>query len=703
MPTVLEGFMNLATSKLIPSTPFCFENGLGGLRAWGREAFHHLGRSVLHDDSCQEQKGALCPPLFSREGEQGGEFGETGRQVRGATVAILLVLALLAVLPYGNALHNGFTLDDEPDILKNVAVTGGIDLTGILSSSLFGILYRPLTIFTFALNYALTPGQATSFHAVNILLHCGVTLLVFALGVQLFESRRLAAIAAALFAVHPVHTEAVTNVVGRAELLAAFFGLGTLISAARAEGAATRWRRAAWQWLALASFCLALLSKESALTVLPLMALLRITYRGESLRTGLKRELCNPDWVAYGLCIGLFLVVRGYVIAAAPEPYRPTPLDNVLAFVPWSVRVRTALGVLWDYFGLLNVPLVLAADYSYPQVPLVQSWFSPRCLAGLALVTLACAASWLQRANTSTGPVRRRLRHLRCTDPECGATGGSLCSVGGERPGRTDAGQHSPLAFAILFPLVALGLTANLLFPIGTVKAERLLYLPSVGWVLVVAFACEQLLRQPRYRAVARGALLITLVLFAVRTWTRNADWTDNLTLYRSMARTAPDSAKARYNFGVALQKQGAHEAAIVQFRQALALYPWAEGAALGIGYSLRNSGSVDAAVPWYEKALEIAPALSEAHADLCSAHLSEGRLDAAAIACRNGLRYDPTDANLLKGLGLSLVASGAIDEGIEVLRRSMALNPSDDGLRMYIAQLQSDSAALRCRSGPIE
>jgi len=235
------------------------------------------------------------------------------------------------------------------------------------------------------------------------------------------------------------------------------------------------------------------------------------------------------------------------------------------------------------------------------------------------------------------------------------------------------------------------------------VKAERLLYLPSVGWALAVAYAGDQLLRRPRYRPVALGTLAIVLVSFSTRTWARNPDWTDNLTLYRNMALTAPDSAKARYNLGVALEKQGAHDAAIVQFRQALALYPWAEGAALGIGYALQNRGAVDAAILWYEKALDIAPGLSEAHTDLCSAYLTKKRLDAAGMACRNGLRYDPTDANLLKGLGLSLVASGVIDEGIEVLQRSVALNQSDDGLRTYVAQLQGDAAAFRCGLETIE
>ena len=183
---------------------------------------------------------------------------------------IFVLLALLAVLPYGNALQNGFAFDDEPVIQRNPVVTDGVDLTRILASPVPpGDLYRPLTVLTFAVNERLSPGRAASFHAVNLLLHAAVTLLVFAIAVRLFASARVAAIAAALFAVHPIHTEAVTNIVGRAELLAALFGLLALVCAADADAGGPRQRRAL-QFASLASFSLAVLSKESALTVLPL-------------------------------------------------------------------------------------------------------------------------------------------------------------------------------------------------------------------------------------------------------------------------------------------------------------------------------------------------------------------------------------------------------------------------------------------------
>lgn len=572
---------------------------------------------------------------------------ETELKPNARTIAMLVALS---ILPYLNALTAGFTLDDLPNIRDNAAVINGFDLTEIFATPmpLLAYLYRPFTVLTFTINEALTPGNAAAFHAVNVLLHAGVTVLVFWLSVRLFN-KRVAVIAAVLFALHPLHTEAVTSIVGRAELLAAFFGLLAVLSAGRIDEAPNRWSARGWLTLSVGSFSLAVFSKESAVTILPLVFLYRVTRRQEPLLDGVWKEVRSLEWVPYVLCFGVFAFFRYLVVGTLGgiPANRLTPLDNLLAFVPWTVRVSTAFGVLWDYFGLLNMPLVLSADYSYNQVPLIESWVDPRCLAGLVLL---CVATVLA---VSTRPAVR---------------------------------------FAIVLPLATLLMTANLLFPIGTVKAERLLYLPSVGWVLLAALAFDAMLRTPRYRTIGTAALVLLAMVFGARTWIRNADWQDNFTLFDSTARSAPNSAKALYNLGTVLQARGANAAAVEQYERALTIAAWTEGAALGIGIAAEKRGEPDDAIMWYHRALQIAPDLHDAHTNLCHTLVSNERYAAAIAACRNGLRYQPTDANLLKGLGASLVAMGDTDKGIDVLRRSLALNTSDHELQIYVARLEQTS-----------
>src|SRR5262249_29871776 len=154
-----------------------------------------------------------------------------------------------------------------------------------------------------------------------------------------------------------IHTEAVTSLVGRAELLAALFGLLALMSLPPLEidrQAGRVGRRA----VSLVCFAVALLSKESALVVLPLIPLFRIASRREPWRVGAGKEIRSLDWVPYALCAGSALFLRALVVGGLGAS-TVTALDNPLAFVPAAVRVRSALGVLWDYFALLNFPLVL--------------------------------------------------------------------------------------------------------------------------------------------------------------------------------------------------------------------------------------------------------------------------------------------------------------------------------------------------------
>ena len=557
---------------------------------------------------------------------------------------LVALLAVLTLIVYVNALPAGFTFDDEPQIVHNPTVTNGIDLLSILATPLPpGDLYRPATVLSFALNQALAPGDAMIFHAVNVALHVLVTLLVFWLAFELFESARIAAIAATLFALHPIHTEAVTSLVGRAEEMGALFGLLAIVLAAPARGPEPRSVSGTKHMASLVAFTMALLSKESALTTLPLLLLYRVARRDESLAAGMWRELRSLYWVPYALCLALFLCLRWSVVSIqAPAPV--TPLDNILAFVPSSVRIRSALGVLWDYFALLNVPLMLSADYSYAQVPVVTSWLNPRALAGAALLATAGVVA---------------LGHRRAA-----------------------------IRFAAAFPFVALLVTSNLLFPIGTVKAERLLYFPSVGWVLLAAFGIDLLLQRDRYRPAAVLLLLVLVAGYAARTWSRNLDWRDDASLYRSMVKSAPQSAKSLYNFGLDLQLRHADEFAVPQFRRALAIYPgWAD-AAMSIGIAYERSGSIDDAAAWYAKALDVDPAFGKAHTNLCHVLYKRGRFAEAVEACRRGLRYAPTDANLLKGLGTSLLGVGEWDKGLAVLRRAVANNARDVVTQQYVAEM---------------
>lgn len=552
-------------------------------------------------------------------------------------------LALCALVPYANALRAGFAFDDWIQIWGHPAFRNGIDWWAVLAAPLFpGDLYRPLTVATFAWDFALAGRQAWWFHAVNLALHAAVTLLVAATAGRLFRSARVAWLAGALFAVHPVHTEAVTGVVGRAELLVALCGFLALLAAEQAIIAKSARAYRGWMAASLLSFLCALFAKENALVWLPLILLYRIARRHEGWAASLRREVRSLDWVAYAACVAVYLFMRFLVVGPVPPGAGVDFADNVLAHVPAPMRVLTALAVLTESVSQFVFPLVLSADYSYPQVVPVASLSDPRVWLGLMLIVAAVA----------TFVVRR-----------------------------------DSLGYAAIFPLLALALTANLLFPIGTVRAERLWYLPSAGLCWLAALGLSAVISDPP-RRLAVGLALLLLGLYAVRTWVRNEDWRDQPTLFAATARDAPHSSKAQKNHAVELQRAGEHAQAAAAYLRAWQLYPRDEGAAFGLATAYEHLSRFDEALTWYDRALEIDPRHRGAHRNRCRLLIGLARWEEAERACRAGLRVTPDDADLWKGLGLTWKELGLAERAKAAFAAAARLDPNDRAVRTLAESL---------------
>ena len=544
------------------------------------------------------------------------------------------LVLLAAMLPYLNSLTADFAFDDVFIIRDNPAVQlqPAADLLVYVYPQ--GALYRPLTMLTYAANATLSP-QPFGFHLVNVLLHALVSLAVLLLALRLLGAPLAAVGAALLFAVHPVHSEAVTNVVGRAELLAALGVLSALLAFAQARRDPRRggW----WTAVALAAFAAGMLAKESAITGLGLLAVLdwQLTPAARW------RQRLVALW-PYALVALAYLALRVAVVGSLALPQAPQVLDNPLATVDAATRLRTAVIVGWRYLALLVAPLHLSADYSFNQIPLATGWSDARFLAGLAVL---CSLA------TAVLVLARRLPRL---------------------------------AVAALFAVMPLALTANVLFPIGTIMGERLLYLPSVGWCLACGLGLGAALTYRPQVAACAAALL--LLAFAARTWLRNDDWQDDGTLFAATLLDAPDSAKAHYNAGVALQAEQNLDAAMTEYRRALDICPTYANAALGIGniYALRQ---IDAgAISWYERTLDLAPDFANAHLQLGLVRLGRGEFDSAEAAFTTGLQSEPNNLMLLVGMSSVQLAQRDRWRAAAGLARLDQLGTLDDAERERVA-----------------
>lgn len=396
-------------------------------------------------------------------------------------------LCLLTLAAYSNSFHTGLALDSRQAILSDErirdATSHNIDL--VLNHTYWwpydeSGLYRPLTTLSYLFNYAVLGGRdrPAGYHVVNLLLHMVNVLLVYALSTRLVRRFWPAVFIAAVWAVHPVLTEGVTNIVGRADLLA---GFGVL---------AGFWMYLRGGLAGLAGLLLAsavgVFSKESAV-VLPGVIVLYELACGRQFRRA-----------AVGCLVALapvaaMLLQRTAVLADALPTHIPFT-DNPLAGTGFWTAKLTAVQVMGRYLGLLVWPARLSADYSYAQVPLSHGragdW-----LAWVAVAAVAVAAILSYRWN--------RVVFF-----------------------------FAAFAFLTLLP------SSNLLFPAGTIMAERLLYLPAVGFAACLVLA----LYRTRF---APAVLCLVVAALAARTWMRNPDWRDDFTMAKALVRTSPASFKA--------------------------------------------------------------------------------------------------------------------------------------------------------------
>jgi protein O-mannosyl-transferase len=432
-----------------------------------------------------------------------------GKKDRPGGLSYLAAVIGITCCAYSNSLQAPFLLDNDPVILNDPRIRAVTSshihriLTEQYPLGLSG-LYRPFTTLSYLFNYAVL-GNGTNpagYHWFNLMLHVVNIALVYALGLAIFEQIPVALLLTAIWGLHPVLTEAVTNIVGRADMLAAFGVLAALLCHRQALRTRGR-RKAAWLAALTLAVTVGMFSKEGAIVVAAIIALYDFTFaRAASWRSRI------PSYAAVTVPCLIFLYVRAHVLAnaaAAPFPFGDNPLMGA-AF--WTARL-TAVKIIGKYLLLLVWPARLSYDYSYNQIPMLgwgwSRWEDWKTVIALAVCVAAAVVA------------------IRCYR------------------------RHKPAFFVIVFFFVALAPVSNLFIIIGTIMGERFLYLPSVGFAACAAVAIYAVwrrlpARQPSYRHAGVAALTVILIVLAGRTYDRNADWLDPARFWQSGLEAAPGS-----------------------------------------------------------------------------------------------------------------------------------------------------------------
>jgi tetratricopeptide (TPR) repeat protein len=571
-----------------------------------------------------------------------------------------LAAAAAAALAHAPTVGHPFAFDDDVVVVRNRLIRSASTLPALVARTEWaggGIelrQWRPLTALTYAANHAVSGLSPWSYHLANVLLHALAAALVLALGRAWGLSDRAAGLAALVFAVHPIHVEAVANVVGRKDVLAAILVLAMALAhrTALSRGGA----RLALPVLAYAG---AMLSKEVGAVGLGVVALQDLLLpAGPGAPPARRRRTVLH--ASYAAALAAWLAAyRAVTGGLGPLPDVPF-VDNPAAHAPAAVRAMTAVAVAGRGLWLQVLPAGQSPDWSFDAIPLVTSPADPGFLASAAALALWIGAGWR---------LRRRAPIV-------------LLSAG--------------LYLGALLP------ASNLLFPVGTIFGERLLYLPSVGLALLAgASAAAGLDRLPggRARGAGAAALAAALAALALATLRYGAAWGDEIGLFRLAADHVPRSAKVRVKLAELLLRDGRPAEALPEIERALAIHP-ADARAESLNADvLRSLGRNPEAEAALRRALARDPAHADALYGLGRLARDAGRLEEAAGLWRRAVAADPRQAAALADLASWHLLRGEVAAALALSLRAVEANERQANAWYNLALLhrvRGDRAAAR-------
>lgn len=515
--------------------------------------------------------------------------------------ASVLALGLAA---FATSLGNGFAFDDKGILVRNDRVHHFEGLRYFAQSYWPTALYRPATIMGFALQWQIAGGASWVFHLVNLLLYLALVLAVLRLARRLLTPGA-AWLVAALFAVHPVHVEAVANVVGQPEILVPLLQVTAVIwYLSRRETI-----RSAGTVLGIASlYLLSCLAKESGIMLPGLLLAAEATVVPARGNWRDRARAVAPLFGLLGAIAVTYLVVRTHILGQfagdLPHPW--------LEGLGLGGRVLTMLAVVPQWFRLLVVPWHLQADYMPKELDRATGVGDAQVL-GAVLVLGWASAAW-------------RLRKV------CPTT-----------------------TFGLLWIAVSLFPVSNVLVPTGILLAERTLVSPTVGAMLALGglapLLAEPLRAAPSWeRRVAGGFMAAVLLLGVWRSAARSLIWRNDSTLFRQTVLDAPRSYKAHAALGQTLFDEGRRQEGERELRLALEIYPYDTNVFAALGEEYQKAGLCAPAIPLFRDAVRLAPEASLARNKLIHCLAETGDSAAAEAEVDQKFRRGEPDAAWIRG-----------------------------------------------------
>jgi protein O-mannosyl-transferase len=582
-----------------------------------------------------------------------------------------LLAAALGFLLYANTFGYNYTLDDFSAIKENWVTKGGLKNLGIIFSTEYrfgawnspGSLYRPIPLAVFAFEWQLAPDKPGLGHFVNALFYGATGWVLWITWRRVLSGfpRILAALLVLFFIAHPVHTEVVANIKSLDEIFSLLFSTLALYGL---------WRHLEeksnnWMVLALLAYLVAMFSKEGSITFLAIFPLTLWFFS--------QHKLSDIARVSAMMLIpaAFFLMVRYKVLSAQSYDEIYSPLDNfIVAAKNPAERYASAFMMCWEYLRVLLFPAQLVSDCGYPQfVPVgFGDW---RALLGLFLYVAMGVWALIQLP------------------------------------------KKHPLSYAILFYLISFSLYSNVLILIGTSYGERLLYIPSLGLALALAYGLTKLLKITDMDAIwnpnGKGSMVwgiaaLILAPYALRTLTRNPAWKDSAALYAADTVQSPNCAKLTYHNALEEVRIGTDEKSgevkdstwvlkgIESYTKAIRLYPEYHDAFGSRGLAYFRMKKYDQAFEDYQTSLKHRPNDAKVLSNMGFIYFMRGQYDKAEEVYRKSIQFDPRFVDARRNLGAILAMRKDFDNAIVQWKEGLKYDVNNATLLFYIGSAYKDS-----------
>jgi len=558
--------------------------------------------------------------------------------VRYAPAAIIV---LVGIIIYSNSFDCSFHFDDFHYFVENEALHSATDPGAVWKF----VSPRFIGNLTLAANYQLHGERVFGYHAVNLIIHILAALAVrwfvrLLLSTPVLARKRISAhkevIAsgcALVFLAHPIQTQAVTYIVQRLASLAALFYIVSM--ACYMKGRLSHGGRGiVFFSLSLLAAILAMLTKEHTAT-LPVAVLLLELYFFRSGADPVARLLRNRKSYVFLAGAGLALLV---VPVTAIHYYGPmfrwvtSHRQGDPLLTPW-VYLLTQFRVIPLYIRLLFFPAGQSIDHD---IPAATGFLTPpgTLIGFVFLISLLALAVWLFR-------------------------------------------KHRLASFGIVFFFLTLSVESSIQ-PLHNVAFEHRIYLPSLGFVLVIVPLIYTILYN---RGNMSGYFLLSVIVavLSLMTFQRNTVWKTEYSLWSDASRKSPDKARPFNNLGLALFRMGRVDEAIAEYGKALELAPGYYDALNNLGNALLEKGDVDEAVSLYKRILSRNPGYIGAYVNYGATLIKNGRPDDAVTLLKQAVEVDPSFMHSYFNLGVALDALGDSRAAADAYTSALKLDPDND------------------------